>query len=113
MRWSPIRARPSGLRGRSFGNTPRDLGRRAGLADEQFRSRLRDVGRIARVKLRAAVRSKAIDIVEIKPGRAKICCGEWIFLFLGDGSEIERNIMIDKLSEIGEPGRYVAVTAGI
>ena len=68
-------------------------------------------GGIARVEMRAAVRAKPVDAVEIDARRAEILDAERILLLVAERGEIERDVVIDELAEIGEAGRDVRVVA--
>ena len=85
-----------------------------GLADQEFRTGRLAVGiaGIARVKLPAAVRTKAVDAVEIERRRAEIFDRCRVGFLVAERGEIERDIVIDELAEIGEAGGDLGVVAG-
>ena len=84
-----------------------------GLADQQFRTRAFAVGLagIACVKLPAAVGAKAVDAVQIERRRAEIFDRGRVGFLVAKGGKIERDIVIDELSEIGEPRRDLGVVS--
>ena len=85
-----------------------------GLANQKFRAGRLAVGLagIARVELPAAVRTEAVDTVEIQRRRAEILDGGRICLLVAEGSQIQRDVVVDELSEIGEPCGNRRVVAG-
>ena len=85
-----------------------------GLANQKFRAGRLAVGfaGIARVELPAAVRTEAVDTVEIQRRRAEILDGGRICLLVAEGSQIQRDVVVDELSEIGEPCGNRGVVAG-
>ena len=85
-----------------------------GLADQEFRAGRLAVGiaGIARVKLPAAVGPEAVDTVEIERRRAEIFDRGGIGFLVAERGEIERDVVIDELAEIGEPRRDFGVVAG-
>ena len=114
MRWSPISAKPSGIARQIVARRDGYIVNTDGLADQQFRTGRLAVGiaGIARVKLPAAVWTKAIDTVEIERRRAEIVDPGRIGYLVAERGEIERDIVIDELSEIGEAGGDLGVVAG-
>ena len=82
------------------------------LADQHLRPVLVAGGRIARVEMRAAVRTEPVDAVEIDARRAEVLDAERVLLLVAERGQVERDVVIDELAEIGEPGRYVRVVAG-
>ena len=85
-----------------------------GLADQELRTgRLAvDIAGIARIELPAAVRTEAVDAVEIERRRAEILDRGRVGFLLADRGEIERDVVIDELPEIGEAGGDLGVVAG-
>ena len=84
------------------------------LADQQLRTgrlAVRIAG-IARVELPAAVRTQSVDRVEIQRRRAEILDRRRVGLLLADRGQIQRDVVIDELTEIGEARRDVGVVAG-
>ncbi len=69
-------------------------------------------GGIARVEMRAAVGTEPVDAVEIDARRAEILDAERILLLVAERGEIERDVVVDELAEIGEAGRDVRIVAG-
>ena len=116
MRWSPISAKPSGLRGRSLRGVAGHIAERHvdGLADQEFRTGglAVEIAGIARVKLPAAIGTEAIDIVQIERRRAEIFHRVGIGLLVAERRQIQRDVVIDELPEIGEAGRHLGVVPG-
>ena len=85
-----------------------------GLADQEFRTRRLAVGiaGIACVKLPAAVRTETVDAVEIERRRAEILDRGRVGFLVAERGEIERDIVIDELPEIGETRGDPGVVAG-
>ena len=84
------------------------------LADEKLRTGILAVGvaRVARVEVAAAVRSEAVDRVEIQRRRAKVLDRRWIGLLLADRGQVQRDVVIDELPEVGEAGGNLVVVSG-
>jgi hypothetical protein len=84
------------------------------LADQQFRTWILPVrvAGITRVKLSAAIRTEAIDIVVIERRRAEILNRVGVGFLVTERSEIQRDIVIDKLPEIGESRWDLGVVSG-
>src|SRR6202011_4175578 len=57
------------------------------------------------IEVRLVIRSAAIDIVEIEPRRPEILQCIWVVLSLQAARGIEREIVIDELTEVGVDGR--------
>ena len=64
---------------------------------------------IARVELPAAIRTEAVDAVEIERRRAEILDGGRIRFLVAERGKIERDVMVDELAEIGEAGGDLGV----
>ena len=86
-----------------------------GLADQQLRTGILAV-RIAwipRVEMAAAVRAEAVDRIEIQRRRTEILDGFRIRFFLADGGQIQCDVVVDELTEIGEArGNFDIVPGG-
>ena len=84
------------------------------LADEQFGAVLARILCVAGIKMWAAVRPKAINCVKIQAWGPEILDAERILVLLGKGSQIESDVMVDKLSQVGEAcGDVRVVSSGI
>ena len=84
------------------------------LADQKLRTGNLAVGvaRVARVQVAAAVRSQAVDRVEIQRRRAKVLDRRWIGLLLADRGQVQRDVVVDELPEIGKAGGNLVVVSG-
>ena len=82
------------------------------LADQQLRPVLVAGGRIARIEMRAAVRPEAVDAIEVDRRGAEILDAERIVRLVAERGQIKRDVVVDELAEIGEPGRDVRIVAG-
>src|SRR5829696_6268175 len=81
------------------------------LADEQFGAVLACILRVAGIKLWAAVRPKAVNRVKIQAWGPEILNAERILILLGKGSQIESDVVVDELSQIGEACRDIRVVS--
>ena len=69
------------------------------------------VAGIARIELAAAVRAEPVNRIEIKRGGAEILDCIRVRFFLTERGEIERDVVVDELPQIGKTGRYLGVVA--
>jgi len=81
------------------------------LADEQFGAVLARILRVAGIQMRAAVRPKAVNCVKIQAWGSEVLNAERILVLLGKGSQIESDVMVDELSQVGEACRDMRVVA--
>ena len=66
---------------------------------------------IAGVEMRAAVRAQPVDAVQVDAWGAEILDAQRVLLLVAEGGEIECDVVIDELAEVGEPGWDVGVVA--
>ncbi len=67
---------------------------------------------IAGIKMRAAIRAEAVDGVEVERRGAEILDAERVLLLVGEGRQVERDVVVDELPQIGESGGNPRVVAG-
>ena len=116
LRSSPITARPSLLRGRSFGSSgmvppPAKSGEAAARPTRSLPV-IASAGRVARVHVGRELRSRPVERVEVERRRAEVLDPERVGLLVVERRQVERDVVVDELAEVGEAGRDVQGVAG-
>src|SRR5207248_1786956 len=65
------------------------------------------------VQVGLVVRAAPVNAIKIEPGRAKVDEGIRVILLLKTAIRVEREVMVDKLAEVGIPSRNVGILFGI
>src|SRR5215212_10338879 len=66
---------------------------------------------VASVQMWTAIRTEAINRIKVQAWRPKVLNAERVLTFLGEGSQIERNVMINELSQVSETGSDIGVVS--